>query len=501
MLLNSYPNFSNFPQILFKLNGIPNPKAGLQMKILFVDDEVGTQEQAKYFLESENDDFDVTELGSADDALDLLKDEDFDVIVSDYRMPETDGIEFLEILRDDDKDIPFIILTGKGREEVVINALNLGADRYLRKGKDPSSQYDLLSRAIRQEYKRKKTEIELKENKEKIEELHDVASQLISCETEDEAYDMVINASEKILNFDLCSIEEVIDDNFKTRALSSKMDIEGTGDRPVEEGGLDRKTYLNKEKFLIEDAQNSDKVKPVIKDHDFRSTISLPIGDLGIFQAISTEPGYFNNEDLKMSELLISHLDNAITRIRSEKELKKKEKLYRTIFENTGTAMVILNDDITISLSNEKFNKLVGYYEESVEGKNFLDMIVKEDKDRLEKYHHVRRKDPEAAPNQYDAQIVTQHGDKKHVVITVGLINETGKSVASLLDVSDREEIQKSYQKLHSKDFKENQEIAKTYLDLVEETDLNDEQEKFIKKITEAVEENSDVITEIQEKI
>ncbi len=471
------------------------------MNILFVDDEVGTQEQAKYFLEKENDDFDVTTLASAEDALDLLEEENFDVIVSDYRMPEIDGIEFLETLRDDNKDMPFIILTGKGREEVVINALNLGADRYLRKGNDPSSQYDLLSRAIRQEYKRKKTEMELKENKEKIEELHDVASQLISCETEEEAYDLVINASEKILNFDLCSIEEVIDDKFKTRALTSKMDIEETGDRPVEEGGLDKKTYRKKEKFLIEDAKNRKDAKPAIKDHEFRSTISLPVGDIGIFQAISTEPGYFDREDMKMSELLLSHLDNAITRIRSEKEIKEKEKLYRTIFENTGTAMVIINDDLTISLSNEKFNRLVGYYEESVENKDFLEMVVDEDKDRLERYHNLRRDDPEAAPNQYDAQIVTQHGDKKHVVLTVGLINETGKSVASLLDVSDREEIQKSYQKLHSKDFKENQEIAKTYLDLLEETELDDEQERFINKITEAVDENSEVIEEIQNKI
>ncbi len=359
------------------------------MKILFVDDEVGTQEQAKYFLENENDDFKVTTLGSADEALELLDDEDFDVIVSDYRMPETDGIEFLEILREDEKDIPFIILTGKGREEVVINALNLGADRYLRKGKDPSSQYDLLSRAIRQEYKRKKTEIELKENKEKIEELHDVASNLISCETEDEAYEMVINASERILNFDLCSIEEVIDDKFKTRALSSKMDIEGTGDRPVEEGGLDKKTYQNKEKFLIEDARNRTDTKPAVNDPEFRSTISLPVGDIGIFQAISTEPGYFDQEDMKMSELLLSHLDNTITRIRSEKEIKEKEKLYRTIFENTGTAMVIINEDLTISLSNDKFNKLVGFYEESVEGKEFLEMIVEEDKERLKRYHEM----------------------------------------------------------------------------------------------------------------
>lgn len=471
------------------------------MKILFVDDEVGTQEQAKYFLENENDDFDVTTLGSADDALELLEDNEYDVIVSDYRMPETDGLEFLKILREDEKDIPFIILTGKGREEVVINALNLGADRYLRKGKDPSSQYDLLTRAIRQEYKRKKTEIELKENKQKIEELHDVASQMISCETEDKAYELGINASEKILNFDWCSIEEVVNKKFKTKARTFKKDLDVSGDRPVEEGGLDKKTYLNKEKFLIEDAKKEDDLKPVVKDHNFRSTISLPLGDIGIFQAISTEPGYFDKEDLKMAELLVSHLSNAITRIKSEKELKEKEKLYRTIFENTGTAMVIINDDLTISLSNEEFNKLVGYYEESVKGKEFLGMIVEEDKKRLKKYHELGKEDPSAVPNQYDAQIKTQHGDKKHVVMTVGRIEETRKSVASLLDVSDREKIQRNYEKLLSKDFKENQEIAKTYLEFIEDTDLNKEQGKFINKITKVVKDNAQVIKEIQENI
>ncbi|MFW6197110.1 MAG: PAS domain S-box protein, partial [Thermoplasmatota archaeon] len=265
--------------------------------------------------------------------------------------------------------------------------------------------------------------------------------------------------------------------------------------------GLDKKTYRNKEEFLIEDARNRKDTKPAVKDPELRSAISLPVGDIGIFQAISTEPGYFDKEDMKMAELLISHLDNTITRIRSEREIKKKEKLYRTIFENTGTAMVIINEDLTVSLSNEEFNKLVGFYEESVEGKDFLDMVVKEDKERLSKYHNLRLEDPEAAPNQYDAQIITQHGDKKHVVMTVGLINDTGKSVASLLDVSNREEIQKHYEKLHSKDFKENQERAKTYLELLEDTDMGEEQRKFVNKIKKALDENTEVIEEIQNNI
>lgn len=72
---------------------------------------------------------------SPKDALDLIEEGDFDCIVSDFQMPEMDGLEFLEtVKRDLDKDIAFILFTGRGREEVAMKALNLGADRYIRKG-------------------------------------------------------------------------------------------------------------------------------------------------------------------------------------------------------------------------------------------------------------------------------------------------------------------------------------------------------------------------------
>jgi len=73
---------------------------------------------------------------SVKDALDLLDKKRFDVIVSDYQMPITDGLQFLESLRKSGNNIPFIVLTGKSREEIVIKSLNLGADRYIRKGID-----------------------------------------------------------------------------------------------------------------------------------------------------------------------------------------------------------------------------------------------------------------------------------------------------------------------------------------------------------------------------
>ncbi len=134
------------------------------MKVLFVDDDTSLLEQAEIFLEKENKEIDVKTVPSAKKALEMLNDSEYDVIVSDYQMPGMDGLEFLERVREErDSDIPFIIFTGKGREEVAMEALNLGADRYLQKGGDPQSQYEILAEAVVQEVKHKKVEMEKKE--------------------------------------------------------------------------------------------------------------------------------------------------------------------------------------------------------------------------------------------------------------------------------------------------------------------------------------------------
>ena len=70
-------------------------------------------------------------------------------------MPVMDGIEFLKKVRMDFKDIPFILFTGRGREEVVIEAINCGADFYLQKGGAPRAQFSELSHKIRQAIRNK----------------------------------------------------------------------------------------------------------------------------------------------------------------------------------------------------------------------------------------------------------------------------------------------------------------------------------------------------------
>ncbi|MFP4050720.1 MAG: PAS domain S-box protein [Thermoplasmata archaeon] len=142
------------------------------MKILFVDDEKGLLDQAKIFLEREDESSDVETAISADKALESLTEDDYDVIVSDYQMPEKDGLELLRIIRDEmNSDVPFIMFTGEGREEVAMKALNLGADRYLQKGGSPKSQYGVLADAIKQELKHYKTDEALRISEEKYQSL------------------------------------------------------------------------------------------------------------------------------------------------------------------------------------------------------------------------------------------------------------------------------------------------------------------------------------------
>ena len=117
-------------------------------QVLYVDDEPELLQIGKIFLEGHGK-FRVDTATSAPEAMTLLESGNYEAIVSDYQMPVKDGIAFLKKIRASGNTIPFIIFTGKGREEVVIQALNEGADSYLQKGGEANSQFAELAHKIR----------------------------------------------------------------------------------------------------------------------------------------------------------------------------------------------------------------------------------------------------------------------------------------------------------------------------------------------------------------
>ena len=152
------------------------------IRVLMVDDDPAVLEITKVFLERSGD-IEVDAVVSALEATERLQDGGYDVIVSDYVMPEMDGISFLKQVRCRGSEIPFILFTGKGREEVVIEALNNGADYYLQKDANPRVLYAELIHQIRQAAERQRTKKAVIESEERYRALFENMNDgLVLCE-------------------------------------------------------------------------------------------------------------------------------------------------------------------------------------------------------------------------------------------------------------------------------------------------------------------------------
>jgi PAS domain S-box-containing protein len=134
--------------------------------VLHVDDDPCMLEVSKEILMMDGN-FEIDHALSVEEAFKKLETQDYDVVISDYEMPQKNGLEFLKELRQQKNEIPFILFTGKGREEVVVKALNLGADRCINKNGSPETVYSELADAISKTVERKKSKQLLVESESK----------------------------------------------------------------------------------------------------------------------------------------------------------------------------------------------------------------------------------------------------------------------------------------------------------------------------------------------
>ena len=136
----------NQSELLLGVTDLPVLKKS-PIHVLHVDDDLTSLDISKQIL-GDMGTFKIDSAYSVDEAFDKLANESYDVVISDYEMPLKNGLQFLQCLREQKNDIPFILFTGKGREEIVVKALNLGADRYVNKNGDPATVYFELAHAI-----------------------------------------------------------------------------------------------------------------------------------------------------------------------------------------------------------------------------------------------------------------------------------------------------------------------------------------------------------------
>jgi len=134
---------------------------------LHVDDDPSILEISKQIL-MDMGSFEIEDACCVAEAFKKLSTGQYDVVVSDYEMPQKNGLDFLKELREQNNQIPFILFTGKGREEVAISALNLGANRYINKNGDPETVYTELASSVTQAVEHSRTQRLLQQSEERF---------------------------------------------------------------------------------------------------------------------------------------------------------------------------------------------------------------------------------------------------------------------------------------------------------------------------------------------
>jgi two-component system, cell cycle sensor histidine kinase and response regulator CckA len=144
------------------------------------------------------------------------------------------------------------------------------------------------------------------------------------------------------------------------------------------------------------------------------------------------------------SKLLAGAIRYAIERKKVEEALRQSEKRYRALFEATGTAILVVEDDGAILLANAEFENLSGFSKQDVEGKrNWREFVLEADRGKAPKPDDPNRSvncDP--TPSTLELKFIDRVGNVKHIFMTTATIPETGSHVVSLIDVTKRKKME-----------------------------------------------------------
>ncbi|WP_224270400.1 GAF domain-containing sensor histidine kinase [Haloprofundus salinisoli] len=241
-----------------------------------------------------------------------------------------------------------------------------------------------------------RSEEALRQRREDIARLHDATADLVGCADEDELYRRAIAAAENVLSLDSCYVRTVEDGRFVVRAESDRSPDWEMAAIPVDYGVTGR-TLRENRSFLVEDVRSDRRADPV--DSGYRSVLSIPIGDAGVFQALSATPGAFDEKDLEFAEILVSYVRTTQSRIRSERALRTREQeltaerdRFSALFENVPDAAVayeFVDGEPIVRRVNSAFEEIFGYDADTIVGENVDEYIVGESVDEA---------DPSSAP-------------------------------------------------------------------------------------------------------
>ncbi|MXV63571.1 PAS domain S-box protein [Natronorubrum sp. JWXQ-INN-674] len=290
---------------------------------------------------------------------------------------------------------------------------------------------------------RKRMKRELVDRKAKIESLHEIASRLDDCESEAAVFDLSVEAAEDVLNFDVCLVGRREGEYLVKQAIAPPIDDGEYSDRTHIQEGIAGKTYRNQQTYHIDDIREATDTED---DDPYRSILSVPIGDHGVFQAVSTERGAFDSADEELAELLLSHVTDTLDRLAFEAELTEERDRFFALFENVPDAVVntrLHDDGPIIEDVNSAFERVFGYDEQEVLGKPLDQFIVPTNRTQTAETlnHHGVSGDPVEA----EVKRRTADGLRDFMmrVVPMQIDDESERAFGVYTDITERKQRQK----------------------------------------------------------
>jgi PAS domain S-box-containing protein len=416
------------------------------ISILYVDDEPGLLELCRIFLEQTGE-FRVDTADSAGEALALLATTQYDAVVSDYQMPDMDGINLLKAIRLQTKNLPFILFTGRGREEVVIEAVNNGADFYLQKGGDPKSQFVELMHKVRQAVEKRQAERALYESEKR---LTDIINFLPDATFAIDREGKVIAWNRAIEDITGVSAAEMIGKGeyeyavpFYGHRRKILLDLLFEPDEQI----LDHYSGIHRDKGML--IAESDLPRPQGKQITIMGKASLlydwqgeVVGAIESIRDITARKQTEDElraayEEIRATEEELRDQYDKLSR--SEQVLKDSEEKYRTLVENNLDIIYIYRQD-RILLINRRGPEVLGYSEEELLTMRIWDLVHPDDRGVFERGR--ARMQGTDIPAHYTARIVTKSGRVIPIEMIAVLITYRGEPAIMGIarDVTSQEE-------------------------------------------------------------
>ncbi len=442
----------------------------MSIKTLLAGDESEFLEQIEEFTDKTGKDIQFYTALSADKALKMVDEKDIDVIVSDYQMPEIDGLGFLKTLREDGADETlFIILIGKGQEDIAMKALDLGANRYLQKVGEPEEWYGILTGAIEQEYRYHIAEKERSKYTAELEFLNDlmvnisrmdstdeiceyVAEKVYSLDEDDYVIVSLFDREEEIIRIRAVAgfedypqlVEDFMDPDeelrFDPEILDEWPDIYSSGKLELMPEGIYSlvKGVLSKEEAEeIEDLLGVEKVYSVGLALD-----NKPYGSLTVLKT--------SGERIKFSsavETIASHLSVTLQRRQYKENLRKNKEKFKELFNAGPDPTYLLDRDGVFQEVNQATTELLGYEKEKIIGKEISEVpfLPSKAKEKILEKSKKRVKGEEVGP--YTIEAEGKDGEQLFAEMNSALIEEKGEPVGSIGIARDITEKKKAEEK------------------------------------------------------